>query len=202
MREFNTAEEWVNLHERRGGDISEHLRTLGRLATACDHVTELGVRWVCSSWGLLLGRPRTLLSIDVNPVNPEMLAELTRIAGSQGTEFRFVQANVLNTDAIGETDVLFIDTLHAYKQLKTELYLHADKARRHIVLHDTVSFGNHDEGKVDLTVLPPDLAALIDALPNRQGLLAAVDEFLSVHDCWAVSENHMNNNGLMVLSRR
>lgn len=201
MREFETAEEWVALHERKGGDISEHLRTLGRLASGCDHVTEVGVRWVCSSFGLLLGRPKKMLSIDVNPVNPEMLSELTRIAGKQGTEFRFVQANILDTDAVGETDLLFIDTLHTYRQLKTELYLHAHKAGRYIVLHDTVSFGNHDEGQVDLGVLPRDLAELIDSLPSRRGLLPAIDEFLAVHTEWRVAENHFNNNGLMVLER-
>lgn len=200
MREFDTAEEWVALHERKGGDISEHLRTLARLSSGCDHVTELGVRWVCSSWGILLGKPRKLVSYDVNPVNPEMLAELTRIAGGQGTEFRFVQANVLNVD-VELTDMLFIDTLHSYRQLKTELYLHAAKSRKYIVLHDTVSFGGHDEGRVDLGVLPKDLAELMASLPDRKGLLAAVDEFLAVHD-WKVVENHFNNNGLMVLGRR
>ncbi len=200
MREFDTADEWVALHERKGGDISEHLRTLARLAEGCDHVTEMGVRWVCSSWGLLLGRPKRLTSYDVNPVNPEMLAELARIAGNQGTEFRFVQANVLNL-SIEPTDVLFIDTLHSYRQLKTELYLHADMAKKHIVLHDTVTFGSHDEGKVDLTVLPRPLAELIDALPDRHGLMAAVDEFLAVHSEWRVGEQHYNNNGLMVLTR-
>lgn len=200
MKEFSTAEEWVALHERRGGDISEHLRTLARVAEGCDHVTEMGVRWVCSSWGLLLGRPKRLVSYDVNPVNPEMLAELARIAGGQGTEFRFTQANVLDV-SIEPTDVLFIDTLHSYRQLKTELYLHAGMARRHIVLHDTVTFGSHDEGRVDLSVLPRALAELIDALPDRHGLMAAVDEFLSVHREWRVGEQHFNNNGLMVLTR-
>lgn len=200
MREFETAEEWVALHERKGGDISEHLRTLARLSSECDHVTELGVRWVCSTWGLLLGKPRKLVSYDVNPVNPEMLAELTRIAGGQGTDFRFVQGNVLDLE-IEPTDLLFIDTLHTYRQLKTELYLHADKARKYIVLHDTVSFASHDEGQIDLSVLPKDLADLIASLPSRKGLLAAVDEFLAVHD-WKVVENHRNNNGLMVLGRK
>lgn len=201
MTEAKTAEDWVRLYERRGTDISEHLRTLGRLAEGCDHVTEVGIRWVCSSFGLLLGRPKKMLSIDVNPVNQEMLSELTRIAGEQGTEFRFVQANILDTDAVGETDLLFLDTLHTYRQLKTELYLHAAKARKYIVLHDTVSFGNHDEGQVDLSVLPKDLADLIASLPSRKGLLPAVDEFLAVHD-WKVVENHHNNNGLMVLGRK
>jgi len=201
MNEAKSVEDWVAMHERRGGDISEHLRTLGRLAEGCDHVTELGVRWVSSTWGLLLGKPKKLLSIDLNPVNREMLSELTRMAGEQGTEFRFVQDNVLTTNAINETDLLFIDTLHSYKQLKTELYLHAGKVKKHIIMHDTVSFGSHDEGRVDLSVLPKALAEMIDALPNRHGLLAAIDEFLAVHGEWRVGEHHLNNNGLMVLTR-
>ena len=202
MNDFNTAEDWVQLYERRGTDISEHLRTLGRLAEGCGHVTELGVRWVCSSFGLMLGRPNVLLSIDVNPVNPEMLAELTRIAAGQGTEFRFVQDNVLTTNEINETDLLFIDTVHSYKQLKTELYLHSSKVKKYIIMHDTVSFGNQDEGQVDLSVLPRETAEMIDALPRRQGLLAAIDEFLAVHTEWSVQEHHTNNNGLMVLTRK
>ena len=69
-------------------------------------------------------------------------------------------------------------------------------------MHDTVSFGNQDEGQVDLSVLPRETAEMIDALPRRQGLLAAIDEFLAVHTEWSVQEHHLNNTGLMVLTRK
>ena len=54
-------------------DIFEHLPTLRRYAGQCEHVTELGVRTVVSTWALLAGLQeceveggvKALLSVDL-----------------------------------------------------------------------------------------------------------------------------------------
>ena len=104
---------------------------------------------------------------------------LALVAGR--TDFVFHQADVLWVD-IEETDLLFIDTLHDYEQLVQELALHARKARKYIVLHDTTTFGETGE------------------TPGHRGLWPAVEEFLS-RGGFQVKERYSNNNGLTVLER-
>ena len=36
-------------------DINEHLPTLKKYAEECEHITEMGVRWVVSTYALLMG---------------------------------------------------------------------------------------------------------------------------------------------------
>jgi hypothetical protein len=96
-------------------------------------------------------------------------------------DFKFIRADVLKTK-IEETDLLFIDTWHVYRQLKEELRLHADRARKYIILHDTTTFGLRGED-------------------GGEGLIKAVDEFLSDNREWSIKEVFANNNGLTVLQR-
>ena len=157
-------------------DINEHLPTLRDLAKECKHITEMGVRGIVSTWGFVDGLEKggTLLSIDQS--DPSMYGAETRVVkdacNDKGVNFTFRLADTLKIE-IGETDLLFIDTLHHYEQLKKELELHSDKARKYIVLHDTVSF--------------PDL-------------MKAVDEFLE-EKVWRVKKHYKNNNGLLILER-
>jgi hypothetical protein len=46
-------------------DIFEHLPTLKRYAKECEHITEMGVRWVVSTYALMMGKPKKLISIDI-----------------------------------------------------------------------------------------------------------------------------------------
>jgi hypothetical protein len=46
-------------------DINEHLPTLRRYAEDCEHITEMGVRWVVSTYAFLVAQPKTLVSIDI-----------------------------------------------------------------------------------------------------------------------------------------
>ena len=41
-----------------------------------------------------------------------------------------------------DTDFMFIDTWHTYKQLAAELELLAPKVRKYLAFHDTVAFAN------------------------------------------------------------
>jgi hypothetical protein len=39
-------------------DINEHLITLKEYSEECDTITEMGVRWIVSTWALLSGNPK------------------------------------------------------------------------------------------------------------------------------------------------
>lgn len=161
-------------------DIIEHLPTLTTLASQCDHVTEMGFRVGTSFAAILKGKPKKAISYDI------AIADGVKHAWSQlkteDTDFQIIEADTREIE-IEETDMLFIDTLHTYDQLKTELELHGDKARKYLVFHDTVTFGQKGEdGK-------------------SPGLLRAIEQFI-LKDCnWLVSAHHKNNNGLMILER-
>ena len=43
-------------------DINEHLPTLKVYAEQCEHVTEMGVRGIVSTYALLMGKPKTMIS--------------------------------------------------------------------------------------------------------------------------------------------
>jgi hypothetical protein len=164
-------------------DINEHLPTLKKYAEECDHITEMGVRWVVSTYALLMGKPKKMISYDINEIIWQPITEMVK----GDTNFEFRVANTLDLE-IEETDLLFIDTLHNYNQLKGELELHGNKARKYIIFHDTTTFewiGESYENKMD-----------------EKGLWYAIEEFLETNPHWEILERFTNNNGLTILKRK
>jgi hypothetical protein len=172
-----TLDQLYEADRRTHSDICEHLTTLHQLASECGHVTEMGTHIGHSTTALLAARPGRLVCYDLARTPAvDVLAK-----ASQGTYFVFWQADVLRVE-IEATDLLFIDTVHNYGQLKEELRLHAGKVRRFIVLHDTSTFGEHGESE------------------GERGLWPAVEEFLAGGE-WVLRARFYNNNGLTVLER-
>lgn len=157
-------------------DINEHLPLLHSYASRCQHITEFGVRWGVSTMALASGFPKKMVSYDIQP----MIEEARRIIESE-VNFSFMQADVLTIE-IEPTDLLFIDTLHTYDQLRQELALHGNKAKHYLVFHDTETFGvKGEDGNI--------------------GIVPAITEFIHANPHWRIIESHTNNNGLMVLSK-
>lgn len=177
-------------------DINEHLPTLLKYANECDHITEMGVRWVSSTWPLLLSNPKKMISYDI--VKHPKINEVIELANENKLNYQFIESDVLKI-TIEETDLLFIDTLHTYNQLICELELHSDKSKKYIILHDTTSFGSVDE------VIYSHASSDIKNLETKkQGLWTAVIDFLESDKGknWEIHERHMNNNGLTILKRK
>jgi hypothetical protein len=162
-------------------DINEHMPTLYKYAMQCKHITEMGVREVVSTWAFLNARPDTLISYDL--YTSSNITSVYTAALEVNTNFIFIQNDVLQVD-IDETDLLFIDTLHQYKQLKQELKKHAPKVRKYIIMHDTTKFASIDE-----------------RTGEAGGLWPAVEEFLTHNDDWQLIERYTNNNGLTIIGR-
>ena len=117
-------------------DINEHIPTIIKYGKECNHITEMGVRGICSTWGWLASNPDKLITYDLE--NPSKwggkIEDVYDTAQDVGVDFKFTEADVLKVE-IEETDLLFIDTLHVYNQLKAELMLHASKVRKYLCFH-------------------------------------------------------------------
>ena len=166
---------------RTATDINEHLPMLYFLAQQCDHVTEFGVRTGASTLAFLhglQGRPATLRSYDINDQYgvQDSLTKWTRV------EWTFSICSTLLITRIEPTDLLFVDTLHNYDQVRQELALHGDAARRWIVFHDTETFGTvGDDG--------------------GRGINQAITEWLEAKPEWRIVYRTHRNNGLTVIER-
>ena len=190
-------EQKVNQLFQTPSDINEHIPTIIKYGQECDHITEMGVRNVLSTWAWLASAPKNgLICYDL--LHPNKwggdLSEVEDTAKAYGLKFDFIEANVLEID-IEETDLLFIDTWHHYNQLKEELKKHSHKARKYICFHDTTSFEHRSEPTTSEN-------RFIGELDWNKGLWDAVTEFLEENkDTWKLKERYTNNNGFTIIER-
>jgi len=175
-------------------DINEHIPTLIKYGKQCSHITEMGVRWVVSTWAFLSTFPKNLKSYDMQ--NPSTwgvdIQDVYDTAKLYNVNFLFTQANVLDIE-IEQTDLLFIDTWHAYKQLKNELKLHSSKVNKYIIFHDTTTFADKDETSYEF------LGS--EWIGDQRGIWLAIQEFLQDNTQWQLLERFHNNNGLTVIGK-
>jgi len=157
-------------------DMGLFLPTLKNYSQECEHVTEFGVRWIVSTWGLLLGNPKTMYSYDINHPNVHgaVIEEVYDIAKENNIKYEFILASTLEIE-IEQTDLLFIDTDHTYEQLKAELNLHHSKINKYIICHDTIAFPN---------------------------MYPAIPEFLNSHPEWSTKEHLTEYPGLIILEKK
>jgi len=178
-------------------DINEHLPTLKKYAEMSETVTEIGVRFACSTWAFLEGKPKKVTSYDINYDFFKPSEKYINIyAKNHNIEFNFILGDSLKIE-IEKTDLLFIDTLHTYNQLYNELKIHSSKVGKWIILHDTTTFGYRDESIYDHA---SDIVKNIKA--DKQGLINAVNDFLSENNDFYIKEVFTNNNGLTILERK
>jgi hypothetical protein len=175
-------------------DIHEHLPTLKRYAEQCEHITEFGVRAVVSTWALLMGQPKTLRCFDIHKDNS--INQAIEAADDFGIDMKFKEADVLKIE-IEPTEMLFIDTLHTYTQLKKELELHSSKVSKFIAFHDVVTYGYKPEPASWQT---PEI--MKNYVQNDKGIMTAIEEFLEVNQDWQKIEFNTNNNGLLIIGKK
>lgn len=169
----------------QSSDINELLPIIREVASHCEHCTEFGVRNPTSTYAILAGNPKKLVSYDI--VRHENVSQVEALAPN----FEFVLGNSLEVD-IEETDMLFIDTWHVYEQLKAELKRHSPKVKKFILMHDSISFHSRDEA--------PYNEQPQKVYGTGPGLMRAINEFLQEGN-FKVDFHAEYNNGLMVLRR-
>lgn len=167
---------------QRKSDINEHLPTLKSYADKCDHITEMGVRNVVSTWAFLAGNPKEMKCIDIENC-PVQLAE--QLSNKNNINFEFIIGDTTEIE-IDQTDLLFIDTHHCYSHLKKELELHGNKSSKYIIMHDT------SKSSAD-----PDLSHL----SKGDAMMKAIMKFIENNSHWSIKERFTNNYGLTILER-
>jgi len=179
----NRLEKIYNICLTHECDINSLFPVLRKHAIRCNHITEFGVRGVFSTYAFLSAKPITMRSYDVE--TSSNIHEATEVATESGIDFKFTEQNILEAD-IDKTDMLFIDTLHTYKQLSQELKRHANKVRKYILIHDTETWGIKDEIEQDT---------------KKKGMRIAIIDFLNENSHWRVKETIQESNGLTILER-
>lgn len=167
-------------------DIKEHLPLLASLAHECKHVTEMGSRFGDSTRAFLT-TDATFRAYDLELV--DTVKELFYNAKNAGKDVEYIQADTRNLE-IEETDMLFIDTWHSGDQLRQELKLHGNKARKYLAFHDTQTYGLVDESWNKQRKIYPG-----------EGLLPPIIDFVIENPHWKFKIHRTNNNGLTVLER-
>ena len=171
-------------------DINEHIELLYTLGMECEHITEMGVRDGQSSRAFL-NTNAALRSYDIE-LDQEVM-DLFRRAKTVGKDVKYMEENVLKIE-IEETDLLFIDTWHSGSQLKRELKMHGNKARKFLAFHDTHTYGCRDEKQ--------NWRDFKDKRPMAgEGLIDSIVHFVMENPEWKFREFRTNNNGLTVLER-
>ncbi len=192
MNEWNELiENEYQKEKNTKSDIDEHLYDLLTLAEDCTHVTEFGSRFGASTKAFLKA-PVSLRAYDLEIHDP--LMNLFKIAKKVGKDVEYTKANTLNI-LIEPTDLIFIDTWHSQEQLRAELKLHGNAARKYLAFHDTHTYGVRDE-QVNWAENPNRKAM------DKQGLLPAIIDFIIENPQWTFRKHKQNCNGLTILERR
>jgi hypothetical protein len=180
-----------NLKKATPSDINEHLDVLYRYAKKCNSIAEFGVFQVTSSYAFAAAKPEKLFCVDIK--NNEFIDMFINECREENINLNFTESSTLDY-SLEEVDMLFIDTLHAYSQLKRELNIHHNKVKKYIIFHDTVSYAYHDESNYT--------GLLDDSVYNtegKRGIMPAIEEFMIGYPYWVIAEQLTNNNGLLVL---
>lgn len=176
-----------------GTAISAHLPRLRDLASGLDTVVEFGVKRGASSTALLLGAKR-VISYDIAET-PEAKA-LKAMVGERW-EYRIGDSRKAEFDG---ADMLFVDSQHDGAHVDAELAC-ADRVRRFIVAHDTITFGS--VGAKGETGMHSWQYAKGQCCPEwALGVRIAFDRLMIRDDSWRIKAHYPDSHGLLVLERR
>lgn len=174
--------------------MSAHLPRLRALAQGLDLAVEFGVKRGGSSTALLLGAAR-VLSFDL--VATAEARALRRLVGDRWT-YRIEDSRAAQ---VPECDLLLVDSLHTYAQVRDELAAHGHKARRYLVFHDVTTFG--EVGADGETGCQQWTYVRGQSVPAEYlGIRPAIDEYMARDDTWKIRARYADSHGLLVLERR
>lgn len=163
-------------------DISAHLPILEYFAnlSGVNSITEFGVR-DCNSTSAFINSGASVRGYDqTTNKDIEYLIELNRNGKLPGI-FTFFNQSTLQGQ-INRTDILFVDTLHTYDQVKEELRLHAHNVDQYLIFHDTFSQWDRSLDK-----------------PGQEGIGRAISEYTA--EGWKLIYSVDFNHGLQVYER-
>lgn len=171
-------------------DINELLPFIFEIAKDCETCVEFGVRRPTTTYALLAAKPKRLISYDIGRYDEEV-SEVERLCAEIGQDFKFVLQDILKTE-IEETDLIMSDAFHSRSFVEKELQLHANKAKKYIIFHDWVTYGEIGEDPYNDETSP---------YGRGLGIKHAIEPFLTEHPEWIKHNELLFNNGLLILKR-
>lgn len=184
----------------RTSDIFDYMGLLGEMSKGFEHITEMGVREVNTTWAFMWGLAnssytrRRLVSYDL-AYHPNIELAKT-VAAENNVDFTFIQGNSIEVQ-IEQTNMLFIDTEHTYQHLHKELTLHSNNVTSCIFIHDTSGVYGAWE---DWPYNHPRRGELANH-PTKYGMWAGVVDFLNENASWRLVERYEVGNGLTIIER-
>ena len=183
------------LHQGSGKrDLDVHLPKMRELVSTCKdqdgscHVTEFTKRRE-SSFGFLVAKPDYQTSYIEPNESKDTLLQLGHYVLSKekgNTTWSTTDADPMNIDAVEETDILFIDSLHNEDRVYGELTKHGHKVSRYICFHDTYIYGKQgDNGKRGLSF----------------GIMRWMNDRLDKGEPWFVCYHTNDQYGFTVISK-
>lgn len=173
--------------------IAPHLPRMRALAEGLEIAVEFGVKRGASSSALLLGA-QTVVSYDVKET--PQARELQRIAGERW----LYHIEDSRTADVPACDLLFVDSLHNFKQVDAELKAHADKVARYLVFHDVMTFGCVGaRGESGEQVWTYRRGEPVPA--SAVGIRPAIDALMIRDRSWQIAASYTDSHGLLVLER-
>ena len=83
-------------HKETVSDINQHIETLYNLGKECSHITEMGVRWVSSTWPLVYSKPNKMVSYDIKK-NPN-IDRVISLCEEYSINYTFQEKDVLEIE--------------------------------------------------------------------------------------------------------
>lgn len=170
LQSREAMEEYFSLCMISNSATSEHLPTLRRLAGECWTVAELGTWHGDSAFAMMMGTPTRMICVDIE--EPKYMPALVAAAEYYEINFEFRQTDTRTTE-LPEVDMMFVDSLPTYEQVRDELKAHIDKVKKYLVFHDVDTY-----------------------FPIRQAIKEFADKDFDL------VEQHHNSHGLWVMQRR
>jgi hypothetical protein len=179
-------------HTQRATAITPHLSRLRQWAAGCALAVEFGVRDGASTTALLLGAQH-VISYDL--VATPAARRLQIVAGDRW-DYRLEDSR---TATMPGCDLLFLDSLHSYAQVRAEL-THAPQVRKYLVFHDTITFGSiaadGETGRQAWMYVPGTPVP-----PEHLGIRPAIDDLMLTDRAWRLAAHYTDSHGLLVLER-
>lgn len=163
-------------------DIACHLPLLTFVASMCDTGAEFGVRDCFSTVALLSGLRLKLYSYDLQgSTNVNHLRSM-----KLPIDWEFHEQNTIREGfKIPPVDLLFVDSLHTFGQVRDELAMHGDNVKKFILFHDTSLYS---QGVRSLDV------------SDQEGINRAISEYAESHG-WTERYSVEFGHGLKILVR-
>lgn len=175
--------ELYNQVRSKSENIAEHMPTLLRMAWECEHVTCLSVWHDGAFIAICAGQPKSLFAACPNGQPEWSILHEHRMTPAPQT-FESYPGEPLHAP-VKETDMMFISCRHNASYVKKLLERHGNKAKKWLVFHNTVIYGEHSDGVGD----------------DQRGLLYGIREWLKDNPHWTVKSHARNCNGLLILTR-